>query len=76
MTAALENSSKELQTAIRDLLKINPVVAAAATDKEEEDLARKYGITYQHTYVQIDGVGKEVTKWNGGQINELLSNIK
>ena len=46
------------------------------TDQEEKDLAKKYGITYQHTYVQIDGAGKEVTKWNGGQINELLSIIK
>ena len=46
------------------------------TDQEEKDLAKKYGITYQHTFVQIDGTGKEVTKWNGGQINELLSNIK
>jgi len=46
------------------------------TDQEEKDLAKKYGITYQHTFVQIDATGKEVTKWNGGQINELLSNIK
>ena len=46
------------------------------TDQEEKDLAKKYGITYQHTYVQIDNTGKEITKWNGGQINELLSNIK
>ncbi len=46
------------------------------TDQEEKDLAKKYGITYQHTYVQIDATGKEATKWNGGQISELLSNIK
>ncbi len=46
------------------------------TDQEEKDLAKKYGITYQHTFVQIDSAGKEVTKWNGGQIDELLSNIK
>ncbi len=46
------------------------------TDQEEKDLARKYGITYQHTFVQIDKEGNEVTKWNGGQISELLSNIK
>ncbi len=46
------------------------------TDQEEKDLAKKYGITYQHTFVQIDSTGKEVTKWNGGQINELLSKIK
>lgn len=46
------------------------------TDQEEKDLAKKYGISYQHTYVQIDANGNEVSKWNGGQIDELLSNLK
>lgn len=46
------------------------------TDQEEKDLAKKYGITYQHTFIQIDTQGKEVTKWNGGQTDELLANIK
>lgn len=46
------------------------------TDQEEKELARKYGITYQHTFVQIDSEGREQAKWNGGQIDELLSNIK
>ena len=46
------------------------------TDEEEKDLARKYGITYQHTFVQIDSDGKVVTKWNGGALTELLENIK
>ncbi len=46
------------------------------TDQEEKDLAKKYGITYQHTFVQIDASGKEVTKWNGGQIDKLLSSVK
>ena len=46
------------------------------TDQEEKDLSQKYAVTYQHTFVQIDSEGKEVTKWNGGQITELLSNIK
>src|SRR3990167_3860834 len=41
------------------------------TEQEEKDLAIKYGITYQHTFVQIDGNGDVVTKWNGGQISEL-----
>lgn len=45
------------------------------TDQEEKDLAKKYGITYQHTFVQIDQNGNEVTKWNGGKIDELLKNI-
>lgn len=46
------------------------------TDSQEKDLAKKYGITYQHTFVQIDGQGKQVTIWNGGQTDELLANIK
>lgn len=46
------------------------------TDQDEKDLAKKYGITYQHTFVQIDENGEEITKWNGGEIDELLSRIK
>ena len=46
------------------------------TDQEEKDLAKKYGITYQHTFVQIDSTGKEIAKWNGGQTDELTANIK
>lgn len=46
------------------------------TDQEEKDLAEKYGITYQHTFVQIDSLGKVITRWNGGQAKELLVNIK
>lgn len=46
------------------------------TDEQEKELAKKYDITYQHTFVQIDAEGKEITKWNGGDINELLTNIK
>ena len=46
------------------------------TDADEKTLANKYGISYQHTFVQIDKNGEVVKKWNGGQIEELLSNIK
>ncbi|MEK7592716.1 MAG: thioredoxin domain-containing protein [Patescibacteria group bacterium] len=46
------------------------------TDQEEKDLAKKYGITYQHTFVQVDSTGKEITKWNGGQTEELLTKLK
>lgn len=46
------------------------------TDENEKTLARKYGITYQHTFVQIDENGDVVTKWNGGGLDKLLSNVK
>lgn len=46
------------------------------TDQEEKALAKQYGISYQHTFVQVDLDGNEITKWNGGGIDELLVNIK
>ena len=46
------------------------------TDSNEKELAKKYGITYQHTFVQIDETGDEIAKWNGGAIDELIANIE
>lgn len=46
------------------------------TDADEKALAQKYGITYQHTFVLIDENGKEIKKWNGGQTDKLLSEVK
>ena len=46
------------------------------TDSQEKDLAKKYNVTYQHTFVQIDGQGAEVTTWNGGKADELLANVR
>lgn len=46
------------------------------TDDSEKTLSERYGITYQHTYVQVDSLGDEVKKWNGGKLSELLQNIQ
>lgn len=59
-----------------DLIVIRVNYNDPATDNAEKDLAKKYGITYQHTFVQIDSEGKAIAKWNGGQTKELLDNIK
>jgi len=32
----------------------------------ETDLRRQYGVTVQHTFVQIDAAGTELAKWSGG----------
>lgn len=40
------------------------------------DLKKKYGITYQHTFVQVDEQGNELAKWNGGDIDLLRTNLK
>lgn len=46
------------------------------TDEDEKNIARQYGVTYQHTFVQIDRDGKAIAIWNGGKLKELLSRIK
>jgi thiol-disulfide isomerase/thioredoxin len=46
------------------------------TNQEERNLAKKYDVIYQHTFVQIDEQGNKIIAWNGGQIDELLNNIK
>jgi hypothetical protein len=40
------------------------------------DLKTKYGVTYQHTFVQIDSSGNAITKWVGGDTAALIKNIK
>jgi len=67
-----ENASKIPEDVV--LIKVN--YNDSDTDQEEKDLAQKYGITYQHTFVQMDAQGNKITAWNGGQINELLNNVK
>lgn len=42
----------------------------------ESALKTKYGVTYQHTFVQVDEDGRELAKWNGGAVDEILSNLK
>ncbi len=32
----------------------------------ETELKKKYGVTYQHTLVQVDGDGNLIKKWSGG----------
>jgi len=40
------------------------------------ELKQKYGITYQHTFVQVDASGQALSKWNGGDIDNLNKYLK
>lgn len=41
------------------------------------DLKRQYGVTYQHTMVQVDANGNQLAKWSGSPtLSSLISNIK
>lgn len=41
-----------------------------------DDLKQQYGVTYQHTFVQVDADGNEITKWNGGSLDEILAQVQ
>lgn len=52
-------------------------VTVLKTDYDsEKELKIKYGVTYQHTFVQVDAAGNMIGKWNGGDIEALRANIK
>ncbi len=38
----------------------------------ERELKRTYGITSQHTFVQIDPEGEAIALWNGGGVDQIL----
>lgn len=40
----------------------------------EKDLKKKYGVTYQHTLVQVDTEGNMIKKWSGGNTFESVVN--
>lgn len=42
-----------------------------------KELKKEYGVLTQHTFVQVDENGNEITKWVGGDtIEEVVSNLK
>ncbi len=42
-----------------------------------QELKQKYGVTYQHTFVQVDKDGTQIAKWSGSPtLSDLISNIK
>ncbi len=71
-----QNINSNIDKIPEDLVVIRVNYNDPDTDADEKELAKKYNVTYQHTFVQIDSNGNEIAKWNGGQIEELLANIK
>jgi len=61
---------KDLRSRAEELGKVT--VYIVNYDKSPE-LKRKYGITYQHTFVRIDSRGEALAVWNGGGTDEILS---
>lgn len=55
--------------------KLKDIYLVVVNYDHSEDLKVKYGVTYQHTFVQIGPEGNALTKWNGGKTSELLKKI-
>lgn len=54
----------------------NVLILDVDYDKSAE-LKKQYGVTYQHTLVQVDAEGKMLAKWSGSEgLKELLSKVK
>lgn len=52
-------------------------VVVLKTDYDSNtELKKKYGVTYQHTFVQIDNDQNKVTVWNGGDVDNLITYLK
>lgn len=60
-----------------DSLTSNPVppgLTIVKVDYDENlDLKEKYGVTVQHTFVQVDPDGKELAKWTGSTNAEQIA---
>jgi len=42
----------------------------------ERELKKKYQVAVQHTFVQVDQNGNQLTKWSGGGLQDILNLIK
>lgn len=65
------NLNKELSAIPSDLLILK-------TDYDSMTaLKQKYGVTYQHTFVQVDASGNQIAKWSGSEkLSDIVANLK
>ena len=56
---------------------IKPGVVILKIDFDNsKELRAKYGVTTQHTLVQVDASGNKINKWSGGNLAGIYSNLK
>jgi len=62
---------------INNLNKIPENVTIFKLDYDtEKELKKKYEVTYQHTFVQIDANGEAIHMWSGGELDMILEQIE
>jgi len=63
---------RDLESRVTELGNITVFIVDYDNSKK---LKREYGVTYQHTFVQIDSRGKSLGLWNGGGLEGILNHI-
>ncbi|MCA9327977.1 thioredoxin family protein [Candidatus Saccharibacteria bacterium] len=71
-------SCKAMDDAINaDASKIPTGVTLIKTDFDSQtSLRQKYGVTLQHTFVQVDNDGNKVAKWSAESVDALVAGIQ
>ena len=60
-----------------DMTKIPAGVTLIKTDFDNSTaLRKKYGVTYQHTFVQVDENGNETAQWSATTLDKVVAGIK
>lgn len=60
-----------------DMSKIPDGVTLIKTDFDSStELRKKYGVTNQYTFVQIDNDGKEIAQWSATSLEDAVAGIK
>lgn len=66
--------NKEIEA---DMSKIPAGVVLIKTDFDKEtELRKKYGVTYQYTFVQFDNDGKQIKKWTATNLSDAVNGIQ
>ena len=63
---------RELET---DSGRLGDTVVVVVDYDRSADVKKRYGVTYQHTWVQIDAEGRKLAVWSGGGIDEVLRRV-
>ncbi len=65
---------KEINT---DMSKIPAGVTLIKTDFDSStDLRKKYGVTTQYTFVQVDNNGNETAQWSASSLSDAVAGVK
>jgi thiol-disulfide isomerase/thioredoxin len=68
------------QVALKDIdangARLNGITVVVVDYDNAADLKKRYGVTTQHTFVQIDAQGNRIAIWNGGGVDAIVKNAK